>query len=399
MTPAQLLPAPAGGSRAGLAIVVACAILVVLYARVLIVCWSFGDELYDYRIFWMVGGLALAGHPAAAYDWLRPGSQALAGFVYPPVFLLWVTPLALLPYAAGAGGWLGGTLVTFLAGIYTILPRALALLAALAAPVVLFNFETGQNGLLTAGLLAAALALSDSRPIASGVLIGLTAYKPHLGLLLPLFLAVSGRWRVFASATVTVAGLVLVTALVFGADLFVVFARWLPHIGASPAQAIFAHMVQVGDIQSVYGTLRTLGVADAVAWRAHVIIAAAAAAGALWLARTGANPAVEAAGLLTALVVVAPYSELCDLAIVIAACAFLVSDGLARGFDRFEKPALLIVYLLPLIWLIAGLAARASGIHGGAWRTGMEPVACAIVAAVTGCRALRRPAVEARECR
>ncbi len=39
----------------------------------------------------------------------------------------------------------------------------------------------------------------------AGVLIGLLAYKPQFGLLIPLVLAVSGRWRVFAAAAATVA--------------------------------------------------------------------------------------------------------------------------------------------------------------------------------------------------
>ena len=48
------------------------------------------------------------------------------------------------------------------------------------------------------------LALIDRRPWLAGVLIGCLAYKPQFGLLIPLVLVASGRWRVFAAAVATV---------------------------------------------------------------------------------------------------------------------------------------------------------------------------------------------------
>ena len=79
------------------------------------------------------------------------------------------------------------------------------LLVALAFPAVLINIGHGQNGFLTAALLGGALVVLERRPIMAGFMLGLLVYKPQYGLLLPLVLAVSGRWKCFASAAVTVA--------------------------------------------------------------------------------------------------------------------------------------------------------------------------------------------------
>ena len=97
------------------------------------------------------------------------------------------------------------------------------LLLALAFPAVLINVGHGQNGFLTAALLGGALVVLDRRPIVAGILFGLLVYKPQYGLMLPLVLAVSGRWKCFAAAAATVVLLTIVTTLTFGASVWHAF--------------------------------------------------------------------------------------------------------------------------------------------------------------------------------
>src|ERR1700761_6297496 len=97
------------------------------------------------------------------------------------------------------------------------------LLLTLAFPAVLINVGHGQNGFLTAALMGGALLLLDRRPIVAGLLFGLLVYKPQYGLLIPLALGVSGRWKCFAAAAATVALLTLVTTLTFGASVWQAF--------------------------------------------------------------------------------------------------------------------------------------------------------------------------------
>jgi uncharacterized membrane protein len=70
-------------------------------------------------------------------------------------------------------------------------------LVALGFSAVFVNLTHGHNGFLIAALFAAALALLDARPLVAGMLFGLLCYKPQFAIVLPLILAVTGRWRSF----------------------------------------------------------------------------------------------------------------------------------------------------------------------------------------------------------
>ncbi len=71
--------------------------------------------------------------------------------------------------------------------------------------------------------MGAALLLLDRRPWLAGMLIGLLVYKPQFGLLIPLVLAASGRWRSFAAAALTVLVLTLIVTLAFGPEVWSAF--------------------------------------------------------------------------------------------------------------------------------------------------------------------------------
>lgn len=84
------------------------------------------------------------------------------------------------------------------------------------------NLGHARDGFLTAALFAGALTQLDRRPLIASMLIGLLAYKPQFGLLIPLVLTVSGRRHVFFAAA-TVAALALAVTLAFGADAWSAF--------------------------------------------------------------------------------------------------------------------------------------------------------------------------------
>src|SRR5438105_147271 len=81
------------------------------------------------------------------------------------------------------------------------------------------NVGHGQNGFLTATLLGGGLIFLERRPILAGVLLGLLAYKPQFGLLIPLVLLATGRWTAIAAATVTVLSACSATLIVFGPEV------------------------------------------------------------------------------------------------------------------------------------------------------------------------------------
>lgn len=402
MNPAS--PGRAGHPRrlAGIVAIVGSGLLLAAYLRVLLIRWGQPQTMQDFASFWIAGRLAATGKAAMAYDWVAlnrqlyealgdPGSHWVRTFYYPPMILLVLAPLGLLPFAAAAAVWLAANLATYLAGLYAVLRDAGLLIVALAAPTVLLNLSAGQNGLLTAGLLAAALAIIDKRPIGSGILIGLLAYKPQFGLLLPPFLAVTGRWRVFASASLTVLLLVLAAAACFGWSVFLAFAGALP--AAVDGYLEHQHMTRAlpwDELQSTYGTLRAIGFGNAVAWCGHAAVGLAAVAATLRLAAGGARWELQAAMLTTASVLVTPYSEDDDVALLMAAWAFLLRDSAARRLHPWEIAALAAVLLLPLVYLLGRAFVR---VHGSPQLTswvGMGPITCALLVTVIGSRICRR---------
>ena len=97
------------------------------------------------------------------------------------------------------------------------------LLLAVAFPAVFVNLGHGHNGFLTAALIGFALMQIDRRPVVAGVLFGLLAYKPQFGLMIPLVLLATTRWRALIAAAATVAALTLAVTLTFGADTWRAF--------------------------------------------------------------------------------------------------------------------------------------------------------------------------------
>src|SRR5271154_6233646 len=176
----------------------------------------------DFSNVYAAGTYADEDNAAAAFDPARQFAREreifgeatqFYGWPYPPYFLLVAAALALLPYGLALAVWQAVTLGIYLLVIRAIISpsprsaqradRLLWLLLALAYPAVLINVGHGQNGFLTAALFGGALVILDRRPLAAGVLFGCLVYKPQYGLMLPIVLAGSGRWRCFASAAAT----------------------------------------------------------------------------------------------------------------------------------------------------------------------------------------------------
>ncbi len=315
----------------------------------------------DFVVFWSAARLALHQDIAAVYDWaaLAQAEIDLTGlpvarpFVYPPTFLLTLAPFAALPYVPAFFAWISLTFAAYLAAIYAIVPHRLAVLLAAASPVSLWNLIGGQNGFLSAALIGGALALMETRPIVAGVLLGSLAYKPHLALLFPLVLVLTGNWRVIASAAATAVMLAGACGLAFGPESWGVFFRAIPTIVDLESNENFFTWPHV---QSAYGLARWLGAGQDGAGAIHAAIALGAAAIVCWIwLRPGAY-SVKAAALSTGTLLMTPYLLMYDLAVIAVPVAFLVLAGLRSAFPRGERIALVCIAASPLVQFAIGRA-------------------------------------------
>jgi alpha-1,2-mannosyltransferase len=219
------------------------------------------------------------------------------------------------------------------------------LLLALAYPAVFINLGHGHNGFLTAPLFAGALIQLDRRPVLAGVLIGLITYKPQFGLLIPLVLAASGRWRVFVTAALTIVALALAVTLAFGMDVWSAFLA-----STKFTRSVVLEQGGTGwyKIQSVFSWVRLWGGGIPLSYAAQGTVTLTVAGALAWLWRTRASFALKAGALLIGTVLATPYVLDYDLMLLAPAIAFLAVDGATRGFAPWEKTILAALWLTPL---------------------------------------------------
>ena len=314
----------------------------------------------DFSNVYAAGTYVLEAEPAAPFDPARQYAREQAifgaatpfyGWHYPPFFLLLAAPLAALPYWLALLVWQGGTLGLYLLSIRAILAVHLPspsgwLLVALAFPAVFINLGQAHNGFLTAALVGAALCLLDRRPWIAGILFGCLAYKPQFGLLIPLVLIATGRWRAVVAAAATVAALATTVTLAFGLDVWRAFL-------ASTEFTRTVVLEQGGTgwfkIQSAFSWVRLWGGGVTLAYAVQGAVTLAIAAALVWLWRSRAAFAYKAAALAIGCVLATPYSLDYDLMLLAPAIAYLCTDGLTRGFAPYEKSLLAALWLVPLI--------------------------------------------------
>jgi hypothetical protein len=317
----------------------------------------------DFSNVYAAGTLTWQGQPAEAYQPTRQHDAEKAvfggrevpfyGWHYPPFFLVIAFLVASVPYAWGLSIWLFASLAAYLATMRAILPRPETLLVALAFPAVFVNIGHGQNGFLTAALLGSALHWLDRRPWLAGILIGLLAYKPQFGVLIPIALVAGGRWHTIAAAAATVAALVAISLVTLGSGVWHAFIDSMTF-----TQTVVLEQGDTGweKIQSVFSAARMWGASVHTAYAIQTALALTLAASLAWLWQSDAAFELKAAALATASLLATPYVLDYDLVALAVAIAFFASHGLNRGFHSFEISLLAAAWIVPLLSrVIAGV--------------------------------------------
>ena len=356
----DISPVHGAGAKLSRPVELVCFALLVLNVVYLATAWTQGSWLIgadgknlfnDFVTIWSAGKMALAGQAAQAYDWarLKPVDETVVGPVsgylgwpYPPTFLLVASVLALLPYVSAFFVWVFGTFAAYVMVIRAIVGDRVGYFLAVAFPGVIANFMVGQTAFVSAALIGGTLTLMDTQPVWAGVLLGLLTYKPHLGLLFPIALAVSGRWTVFFTAGLVAALMAAISWLVFGTASWEAFAPGLGHALVSEGAADW------GKMQTVFGLVHALSGNATLAWAAQIAVAITAAGAVAVLWRSEAAYEIKAAGLGVATLLAAPHLLTYDLAVLAVPLAFLFRLGRANGFFRYETAGMGLACLLIL---------------------------------------------------
>ena len=322
----------------------------------------------DFSNVYAAGTYVLDGRAGAAFDWPLQHAREQAifgektpfyGWHYPPFFLFIAGVLALMPYVVALVVWQAATFALYLIAIRAILSTSwhdggsgsaaydrLWLLLAVAFPAVFVNIGHGHNGFLTAALLGTALVTLDRRPVLAGILLGLLAYKPQFGVLIPLVLIATGRWRALLAGALTVTALALTTLIAFGPEVWRAFfaSMHLTRIEVLEQGGTGWHK-----IQSVFSVVRMWGGGVTLAYAAQSIVTVTAAGALVVLWRSRAAYPLKAAALCLAAIIATPYSLDYDFVVLAPAIAFLAADGMTRAFSAYQKSMLAFLWFMPLI--------------------------------------------------
>lgn len=313
----------------------------------------------DFATVWAAGVRALAGQAALAYDHAvheafyaslidRPAADGLT-FGYPPTAFLLFAPFGALPYGAALPLYLVIGIGLWFAALRSIVrdwPTALAMAVAWggASQTILL----GQNGFLTAAALAAGLLLLPRRPVLAGVLFGLLAIKPHLGLALAPFLLLRRDWTAIAAAIATLGATILLTLALWGPGLwadYLVAGREVAEMVAGRTDTIVG-----GKMQSVLAiAVRHVPLEWALAL--HALFALGALALMALVVRRKPPFAAQAAAAIAATALVTPYSFLYDCTMLTAAAAFLLTLPLPQR----DRAMLLFAMALPGMWFFTAV--------------------------------------------
>jgi len=234
-----------------------------LYNAVQLVYFFRAGHYPDFRLFWNAARLILAHGPGAVF-------AVQAGAPYPtmidPPLIAWlVMPLAILPFPVAFGIWIAASALAIAWAAWLCGAGWRGVLSGFALFPVFDALGSGQVAPLLLLAVVWAVRLADGgRWAAAGLLLALLSVKPQMGVLLPIVLLASGRWRIVvaaAGAGAVVGALTLASLGVSGMHAWLValsssgsdpyFQRWsfIPLVGTTgwyPAVVLVALLVGIG---------------------------------------------------------------------------------------------------------------------------------------------------------
>jgi hypothetical protein len=310
---------------------------------------------WDFTNLWAGGRMALDGHVAFLFDMdtYRAALRQMFSpdlpnqeWSYPPSILIFGAPLALLPIFSAYFVWTFGTVFCLWLAVRPLKLGMFAEVAILVCPAVFINAIFGQNGALTTALLIGGLAAAPKRPVLAGLLFGLLTVKPHLGILVPFCLLASGNWRAIVAAMLSSATLFILTGLLLGSEVWVLFWTQTRPLMTAILEAPYPQPYQ-SNAATMFFLARASGLGLTAAYALQAIASIAAIAAAFWVWSPWRQVEHRERVVLTAVLatLATPYGYSYDTIGLAVAVAYLFST-------RSTIPRL----FLALVWLYPSVA-------------------------------------------
>lgn len=291
---------------------------------------DFGPFWHDFQSFFSAGVAALKGNGGKIYDfyWHSEhikqviGPQGVEfGWHYPPQFLLFLGPLALLPVPVAFMLWCLLPLAVFVWLVYRLIPDWRTALIATGCPIIIINTNYAQNGVLSTVFIGLAMLpfIENKKP--SALSTSLLAFKPHMGLVFPVAFAAGRLWSTIWLTAFWLTVQIGITALAFGPQI------WMDFWGSlTQSKTILLTEIGAGahHYVSVFGSVRLLDGPPALAYLAQ-LVSAGLTLYVLWKVwRTDTSRPLKAALLVASIALTAPYLIHYDMVVAVLACVLLI---------------------------------------------------------------------------
>ncbi|WP_259461172.1 glycosyltransferase family 87 protein [Paraburkholderia fungorum] len=316
----------------------------------------------DFSVFWSASYAMLHGPAWQVYDYayfqkieaalFQLPRASFLPWLYPPTFLVFIKPLALVPPVVAYFLFVGVSALLFIVATLKLSrltasmggSRRAGLLVA-ACPCVFVAAVFGQNSLLTAALAVLAVHWLARHPARAGLCIGLLAIKPQMALLLPFVLIAAHAWRAL--------GVAALSAALFGALSVVICGVQSLHLfmlSTSLARELILEHARRYWLSSptTFAVLREGGAPLTAAYAAEAGVALIAVAAAWHIWKTTRDTRLRGATLAVATLLANPYVWHYELAWLGIAIACLTAIGFDQGWRRGEQAVLVLAWLLPV---------------------------------------------------
>lgn len=243
-------------------------------------------------------------------------------------------PFLHLPYGAFCDTWTAWGLVLFGFALYTLFALKKTLLMMFAFPAALLSFGTGEWGVFIASGVIFALTLTEDYPKAAAFFAGLCVVEPVAFIVLMVVFIARGQKKAAFFAGVFGGTIVALAFSRYGADAF----------GQTFLSALDVLSGQPCSLASFPSTLICNGASFPVAAFLHVVLAGAIVFYGVKLFQKPCPQAVQDAYACAGLCLISPFFGFGDYGVLYAGVAFLLRDIEARGFLRWEKAFLSLVF-------------------------------------------------------
>ncbi|MCP1834202.1 hypothetical protein J2R76_002539 [Bradyrhizobium sp. USDA 4532] len=308
----------------------------------------------DFSSFWAASSLVLSGHASDAYDPAKHyvAQEAVFGngvqyyaWLYPPPALLIVAPLGLLPYLTSLFIWLAITGAAYIATVWRVIQRSDAIVPILCFPAVLINMIHGQNAFLSTAIVGTGLLISDRYPFTAGVLLGMLCFKPQLAMMLAVVVVARTNWKMALGAALSICFLATSATLIFGVEI------WQHFVSIVPLSKMWLEQGTIGfaKMQSAFSSVRLVGGEIYLAYSIQTVVTICAGILLFMIWRSPASLRLRAGATGAAILLGTPFILDYDFVLLSLPIAALAAEGLANDFRPYEKTALAIAWILPLI--------------------------------------------------